>query len=551
MAGSSAATCLPRIAVLDVETTGLDIKTDRIIQLACLVMNEVGKPIKLYESYINPGEGGLSKVMKTHKIHKITPERLRGEPCFEENAEEIIVLLRDVDIVAGHNVVYDWSMLREEFAHLDHKLEGEETDESWNEENRPKTNSAGYWLRRFDSLTYKILDTYRMAVVAYQNVPSHSLTALSSMFPVHVKKCQTVTYKWRTVNDFEENTLVVQGKREALREHNAVTDVFLALQLLTNCLQTLKIKFNDILKFPEYFCNISTFIEADRLLNKNEIPTDSELLQLAKMSPDHMNINHPDKGNQLKNMTEYNLQKVIAFLSSRKLYSDKRTALICRGFKIMLSDGLRKENSNRVRDESVFSELRFDKEVSDSSPIKADLRRINLSDTNPGKLVGNIDETKCSPAKIKKTEHFELCSAPGYENKEGCKEETKAAKRKMLFGEVGSSEDWVDSRLVSWTAKTGQLDSLDALTEDLFSDGDDDFVAEVTQESDTGLIAICGSSEEYHSESILEVDNKITVHQTEEQSQVYPVVNIAKKDLTRTPEKRRESDSTLILSPVF
>ena len=94
-------------AVLDVETTGLDRKTDRIVQIGVVkVENNVVKP---WMAYVNPCKP-REEQMGAYKVHKISPEFLLGKPTFAEVAPKLSEFLENVEYIVCHNCVFDWSM---------------------------------------------------------------------------------------------------------------------------------------------------------------------------------------------------------------------------------------------------------------------------------------------------------------------------------------------------------------------------------------------------------------------------------------------------------
>lgn len=92
--------------VLDVETTGLDYKKEKIIEFAAvkLVNDEV---VDEYQVLIDPQQ---EIHPSSQKIHGITAEMLEGAPTMEEVMPKILEFMGDYPIVA-HNVVFDYNFL--------------------------------------------------------------------------------------------------------------------------------------------------------------------------------------------------------------------------------------------------------------------------------------------------------------------------------------------------------------------------------------------------------------------------------------------------------
>jgi DNA polymerase-3 subunit epsilon len=100
------------IAFIDVETTGLNPYSDRIVELSILKIHPNGS--KEYKSHrINPE---IPIPAETTAIHGITDADVAGEPVFRQYARSIRDFLEDCDI-AGFNVIkFDLPLLEAELA---------------------------------------------------------------------------------------------------------------------------------------------------------------------------------------------------------------------------------------------------------------------------------------------------------------------------------------------------------------------------------------------------------------------------------------------------
>ncbi|WP_411076801.1 TerD family protein [Streptomyces sp. cmx-10-25] len=97
-------------ALVDVETSGLVARRDRILSIAVLTFGPDGTRTGEYSTLLNPGcDPG-----PVH-IHGLTGERLSGAPTFEQVAGRIGALLQDRVMVA-HNAQFDYDFLAHEFA---------------------------------------------------------------------------------------------------------------------------------------------------------------------------------------------------------------------------------------------------------------------------------------------------------------------------------------------------------------------------------------------------------------------------------------------------
>lgn len=94
--------------VLDVETTGLDFKKEKIIEFAALRLED-GVIVDRFETLINPQQ----HIRKSSiAIHGITEEMVENSPKEEEIMPKIFEFIGDYPIVA-HNVIFDYSFLNE------------------------------------------------------------------------------------------------------------------------------------------------------------------------------------------------------------------------------------------------------------------------------------------------------------------------------------------------------------------------------------------------------------------------------------------------------
>jgi DNA polymerase-3 subunit epsilon len=99
----------------DSETTGLDKKEDRVIELAGVEV--VGNVItgNFYHQYINPGR------CKVHddafKVHGISNDFLASYPTFDRVYRDYLAFIGDANLVF-HNAPFDMGMISAEFARL-------------------------------------------------------------------------------------------------------------------------------------------------------------------------------------------------------------------------------------------------------------------------------------------------------------------------------------------------------------------------------------------------------------------------------------------------
>ncbi|MFJ2742021.1 TerD family protein [Streptomyces sp. NPDC087440] len=97
-------------ALVDVETSGLVARRDRVLSIAVITLDAAGRQTGEFTTLLDPGcdPGPV-------EVHGLTPERLRGAPRFGEVAGRIGALLQDRVMVA-HNAQFDYDFLAHEFA---------------------------------------------------------------------------------------------------------------------------------------------------------------------------------------------------------------------------------------------------------------------------------------------------------------------------------------------------------------------------------------------------------------------------------------------------
>lgn len=100
-----------REIVLDTETTGLDAKTDEIIEIGCVEIFDRRVTGKHWHRYIRP-KGIISAGAAA--VHGISNEMLVDKPRFAELADDFLHFLGDAQIVI-HNADFDSGFLAEEF----------------------------------------------------------------------------------------------------------------------------------------------------------------------------------------------------------------------------------------------------------------------------------------------------------------------------------------------------------------------------------------------------------------------------------------------------
>ena len=98
---------LQDFTALDLETTGLNPKTDKIIEIGAVRIRD-GKGAARWESLVNPG---IQISDFTEGLTGIRNEELMSAPVIEEVLPDLIHLLSE-DVLVGHRILFDYSFLK-------------------------------------------------------------------------------------------------------------------------------------------------------------------------------------------------------------------------------------------------------------------------------------------------------------------------------------------------------------------------------------------------------------------------------------------------------
>jgi DNA polymerase-3 subunit epsilon len=108
------------LVFFDVETTGLHVIRDRIIQIAMIRYPAQGGEPKELSMLINPG---IPISEEAIKVHGITSADLANQPTFSQVAEKIFRFLENCDLAGYNSNRFDIPILMEEFARCGMDLE--------------------------------------------------------------------------------------------------------------------------------------------------------------------------------------------------------------------------------------------------------------------------------------------------------------------------------------------------------------------------------------------------------------------------------------------
>ena len=106
-----------RFAVVDVETTGLSLQRDRVLQVGVVVVDAEGSVLSRWESLIRPRNRWFFRVGPT-ELHGIRRRDVRGAPSLDTVMRHLASDLESAIFVA-HNASFDVGFLRKAAAEVD------------------------------------------------------------------------------------------------------------------------------------------------------------------------------------------------------------------------------------------------------------------------------------------------------------------------------------------------------------------------------------------------------------------------------------------------
>lgn len=185
---------------LDIETTGLDPKLDKIIEVAAVKVRD-GLIVDEYQSLISPGRRLSEKITE---LTGITDDMLIDAPRPEQMIEELLCFIGR-DVLLGHSILFDYSFVKRAAADFG-KVRGETYD--------------------FDRM--QGLDTLKLARKYLPELESRSLPFLCKYFEIPQRahramedvKATVILYQKLAEKFYEEESfgtfpLIYQVKRQS------------------------------------------------------------------------------------------------------------------------------------------------------------------------------------------------------------------------------------------------------------------------------------------------------------------------------------------------
>lgn len=108
------------LVFFDIESTGLNVVRDRIVQIALIKYSSKGKPPEELSMLINPG---IPIGLEAMAIHGIGPKDVANKPTFQQVAQDLYDFIGHADLAGYNSNRFDIPMLMEEFARVGLELD--------------------------------------------------------------------------------------------------------------------------------------------------------------------------------------------------------------------------------------------------------------------------------------------------------------------------------------------------------------------------------------------------------------------------------------------
>jgi len=107
------------LVVFDLETTGIDVEKDKIVQIA-MIRVEPGGGRKTFETLVNP-ERPIPPAASN--VHGILDADVRDKPTFSQIRQEVEEFLTDADLAGFNSVNFDLPLLQAELSRVNSEMD--------------------------------------------------------------------------------------------------------------------------------------------------------------------------------------------------------------------------------------------------------------------------------------------------------------------------------------------------------------------------------------------------------------------------------------------
>ena len=112
-----------RKIILDTETTGLDLLSDRIIEVGCVeLIDDIPTGNKFHNYY---GSNDIKISEAAEEVHGLSNEFLKSFAPFDDNASELLNFIKD-DLIVIHNSAFDLTIINNALKRMNLNLIPEE-----------------------------------------------------------------------------------------------------------------------------------------------------------------------------------------------------------------------------------------------------------------------------------------------------------------------------------------------------------------------------------------------------------------------------------------
>lgn len=150
---------------IDLETTGLNPKRDKIIEIGALKVED-GNVTDTFETFVNPERKLEERIIE---LTGIRDTDLEEAPCIEEVFPRLCEFLRDFPLL-GHSVFFDYSFLKKAAVNLDIPFEKQAVD------------TLKIARKYLPDLEHRSLDY----LCEYYKIPHHAHRALADATATHI-----------------------------------------------------------------------------------------------------------------------------------------------------------------------------------------------------------------------------------------------------------------------------------------------------------------------------------------------------------------------------
>jgi DNA polymerase-3 subunit epsilon len=166
----------------DLETTGLDPKQDRIVEIGAIKFDKRG-PAGRFSVLINPG---IPMPKEAGRVNNITDEMLKGQPSLDEVFPDFIGFIKNTILIA-HNAPFDCGFINEKLKErFERAKKGRDDPFQGSLLEDPEEDPEGekYWIPSFPVLPNQVVNTLVYTKEVFPGRYGYKLQDLASFFKI-------------------------------------------------------------------------------------------------------------------------------------------------------------------------------------------------------------------------------------------------------------------------------------------------------------------------------------------------------------------------------